>query len=346
MTIPKFQLPTSSETLDQLLSAFRSKIFVPASLREAQKKLIYREKNRGLLAQNPVVVEIGDEKVTLETIDRLREEPQTRKGIHTFLDLMKQPSDWENLLPFLEGLHNAERKFTSGILGKIARRAAEAGRLDVVIECAKQVKRTGFNLSRADVVMQIFLGLHDAAMNSGWEEKTTAKSLAQAEAIIMMLRTKSHSGNVQGQQGDPRTSTEVMGVLLELAAVGAVKHPRADAEEKVEAYTQQFQAMLNFPGKKDDLGTRASEVEWTIANEKLRRVLPMWNSMAFAEQAISKNTTLRIWCGRTKEELMGIVKSLYEIVSKESSLSGETRYSRGIEYYNKLVVQGQKMVTS
>ena len=73
--LPTFH-PTSSPALDELLSTFRTNIFLPAQLSAAQRKLVFRKKNHHLLTgDEPATATIGSEVVQMLPLDHLRDEP-------------------------------------------------------------------------------------------------------------------------------------------------------------------------------------------------------------------------------------------------------------------------------
>ncbi|KAL9098261.1 MAG: hypothetical protein Q9163_006050, partial [Psora crenata] len=89
----------------------RSNIFLPAHLIQAQRTLLYKEKNHALLTSDePATVKLGGEVHQLHPLDHQRDEPNTRSSFAKATALMAELTDWRNFPPFLEGLKTARRR--------------------------------------------------------------------------------------------------------------------------------------------------------------------------------------------------------------------------------------------
>lgn len=229
----------------------RTKHFVPAYLHKRERKLIFGDKYKTVLADNPQVAQVGDEEIELQHIDRRREIPKRLKLTHEVIDLMSkgETKDWSNLPGLLAGLKKARTTLDEKLMEKITRRAVAAGQMGTIIQCLMQSERTGLTLTSNAVLTYVIWGLHDIAQSGSWSAEAVAKAIRDANQIALLLESKEHGGGRRVREHDARTRPEVIGVFLELAAVQAYKHQGGqDADGKVEAYASRL--MTNIGGSK------------------------------------------------------------------------------------------------
>ena len=239
--VPSF-MESSSPELDDILSRFRSKVFLPAHLSKQHKDLIYRSRHQKLLSTEPVSVNISGEDFRLEHIDRTKDIPDTVRGIWKAISLMQNKNDWDNLAPLLEGLKDAKKELKPWFWSKLIRTAGRAGRLDIVLELARRSSSTGFVLREPTIVAELMWWIQYKATNNNWTEKQTKQALTWAEMVIVLLEDPKHSGNkaILGDS-DPRTLPEVIGVLLQLSSIRAARHlDGKDEDGKVAEYAERL----------------------------------------------------------------------------------------------------------
>ncbi|QSZ32620.1 hypothetical protein DSL72_002199 [Monilinia vaccinii-corymbosi] len=294
--VPSFS-PTSSPELDALLSKYRKNLFLPAHLSEYDQKLVYSQKHAQSLLAEPVKIQIGGEEFVLEHIDQLRDVPSTVKGFRQILNLMTEPKDWDNLPKLLEGLHDCKRHLPAAIYCQMIRRAALLGRLDTVIESARRVRYTGFRLRDEEIVTQIMYWISHKAQVSGFEEKETKQALAWGETVVDLLQDPRHAGDegsLPTENGnDVRALPEVIGILLQLAAVHAVKYKNGkDVDGKVATYTTRLfgtpydlsTSLLNMKRPEVRLYSKADATNSDVANQTKD------DSSGFSADKIQKRT--------------------------------------------------------
>lgn len=235
--VPKFE-PTSSPEIDAVLTNFRNTIFLPAHLTKQDAQLVYGTKHKREIETTPHIVEIAGEEFRLQHIDRTKDIANQAKGMITILNKM-QKSDWNIFPSVLEGLHSAGRTVPEELLEKSIRLAATAGRLDVIIECARRVARTNFALNSRSRAAILMFWVQFRALDSGFEAKKTEHTLRMAEQVAALLEEPLHAGNKQ-QKDDPRTSPEITGALLELSAANAKAEGGKDVDGSVEKYAKRF----------------------------------------------------------------------------------------------------------
>lgn len=232
-----------------------------------------------MLKSEAIYAEIGDEKIQLRHIDKLRDMPNIRGSITRMLDLMGESGDWSNLPACLEGLQTAKTRLSNAILEKIARKANQAGRCDVVMDCIRRVGKTNYVLKNRDVVREVMLGAHLRAQQAGWEEVPTEKALAQAEQVVELLEDPAHSGGSKVGKMDPRAQPDIIGIVLELAAVRASRHLSGkDEDGKALAYAERL--IATWENADVRLNTRLD------AHRTLTMWVPAWHGSKLAVEIL------------------------------------------------------------
>ncbi|MCJ1258607.1 hypothetical protein MMC24_006440 [Lignoscripta atroalba] len=330
-SIPTFR-PTSSPELDTLLSTFRTRIFLPSHLLRPQRALIYRTKlQRTLLGDEPVTVSLSgsDEVHTLQPLNRLTDEPNTKASFSKILELMKESSDWACLPGFLEGLKGSRRKVTHAMLEKMVRRAAEMGMQGVVMDCLRRVERTGVVLDGVGLAREVMWGAILKAIQSGWSEGGLQKALKYGEDVLEMMEDPRHMNGRKLSSDDPRCKPEIVGVVLHLAAVRASKFKDGkDEDGKVQKYTERMLAMwgnANFAIK---------EESWWDANYSLMMWSPVWYGMKMARQILGENSVLgRKLNGTLLQDVTPVVQRARDVMQAQAP---EHSRRRGLMMYSDL----------
>ncbi|KFZ05104.1 hypothetical protein V501_08673 [Pseudogymnoascus sp. VKM F-4519 (FW-2642)] len=274
---PTFQ-PTSSPELDNIISKFRNTIFLPAHLSKQHRDLVYAFKHKKSLETIPVTVEIGGEEIRLNHINRTKDVPNQRKALREALGLMKEKKDWDSFPLLLEGLHSAGRVTDYVVLELFARMACVAGRQDVVLESARRVSKTGFRINGREIAKIVVWWIQYSALANGFSQADTKKALSMAEQIAILMEDKAHAGGRVADSDDPRTSPEVIGLLLELSALNAKHQGGKDGNGSVEKYAKGLLASLRDKELEGMLRTgnidpaRIQEVE---SNSMLQTVAPI-----------------------------------------------------------------------
>lgn len=240
--VPTFS-ETSSPELNDVLASMRNKHFIPAALHKADRRLIFGTKSRQTLADNPQTVKIGGEDVQLQWMERRKEIPNRRKLLHKAFDLMAagEGKEWQNLPALLTGLKGAGAPAGEKTLGRIVRKAIQAGRTGVVVQCLQQGVSTGMTLDKEEVLENVTWGLHATAQRDGWSEAAVLKALKAANQVGMLLETEEHGGGRVLHENDARRRPEVIGVFLELAAVHAFRFQDGkDVDGKAKTYAERL----------------------------------------------------------------------------------------------------------
>lgn len=240
--LPTFR-PSSNAELDDTLSSFRYKHFLPAALSKPEQRLIFKHRNRDFLAENPRTVTLGDEEIELEWIDRKKEIPNRVRLLHKAVRFMAQgeKTDWNNLPALLAGLHKAKRTPTDRQLAKMVRLATNNGKFGTILQCLHQAHNTGLTMKKDDVLNAVIWGLREIAQVGQWSEESTSKAIRDANEVAMQLEDTDHGTGTLVPPKDPRRRPEVLSVFLELAAVYAYRYQDGkDVDGKVKAYAERL----------------------------------------------------------------------------------------------------------
>lgn len=254
--IPAFSASSSRE-LDEALGRFREELFIPFGLSLRQRRLMFRQRYAKKLAEEPVTVMVTASGRSETATEKAEEEPfQLRPMDATtspsnseaagVVSLMKTAEDWQkNLVPFLQGLRMARRTVSAARWEWMVRKAADAGALGVILECAKQSDRTGLRLTSQGVVQRIFFALHRSAQAADFKGPETAKALSLASQFALLLNSPAHQQRAAAAAAaaDPRRMPLVVGVLLELSAARALdEFGGADGDGSVRSYCRRLLA--------------------------------------------------------------------------------------------------------
>lgn len=224
---------------------------MPAALSPQHKRLIFRRRHDELLNKDPGIT------VTMDDGEEIRLRPTNemskpaRKGYQTqFLkQLEDSKSTWNNLLPFLQGIVMARDMPSAHFWEKLTRKAGEAGREGVLLDCAKSVDKTEFRLSRPGVAREFFIAFHRRAAADGFKGATLEAVWNRAQNVALMLESPDHiqrkpnnaseAGERQPEesdQADVRSDPTVLATLLELSSHMALKDKTDSLKKTVASY--------------------------------------------------------------------------------------------------------------
>ena len=160
--------------------------------------------------------------------------------LHEAVSRMATRDDFDNLPRLLEGLHGARRRLRPTDYARITRAAGDRGFVHLMIDCARNVKRTGFALDTSQKINEILAYVQARAAASGWREGSTRKALAYARLVVdELLEDEAHrpkrravtgvaddmKKNLPAGRGFPLNRDPViLAAPLGLAAARAVKH--------------------------------------------------------------------------------------------------------------------------
>ena len=138
--VPTFT-ETSSPELDATLSTLREQYFIPAYLSNRQRNLIYKDKYKIELENNPAFASLGDEEIPLKHVDRRTEIEARKPLVRKAFELMREPMDWQQLPMLLEGLAKTGHSPSVGQQAKLIRHAILSDHLQVIVNCLQKQDR-------------------------------------------------------------------------------------------------------------------------------------------------------------------------------------------------------------
>lgn len=285
---------------------------MPAHLSKAQRNLIFRPTRKKELDAEPIIATLGEEEFPLEHIP-----PEGRPSIvKTFNDALAlmEPKDCENIPNLLHGLHNAKINWGYTKQKAIVGVLVKNGREDIIMECLRRVKDTRMQMDSLYKVTGIMHGLMQRAMDNGWGKVETEKALGRVERVAVMLEEPTHAGELSStDEWDPRNKSEVIGVLLELAAVRASKHLEGkDEDGKVADYARRLVNAAPFiPARNSDSWMR-NEIHVLHGIKVALTILDPKSNVATKLQARYAELSEMVEGERQAHDLQGATHELYE----------------------------------
>jgi len=284
--VPSFT-PTSHGELDQLLLAWREKVFIPAALPEHHRKLIYKPSRQQALSNDAgvKVTMSDDEEITLQPRDPY-DKPNVRESMKKMIGILSEQNEdvvWNNLGPWLEGLQMSKQRLPHFFWQKITRKACEIGKERIILACAEKSNKTGFSLKKQGVTFELMLGFHKRAADHGFAGPELESAWQRALKVTRILEDMLHDGKqLKEHEVDPRMDPLVLSVLTELAAAKALESGgNADQVASYAARMLPIAQERDFTvqladGIKEDVRTRA------LYNAVLESFLPMQNAINLA----------------------------------------------------------------
>jgi hypothetical protein len=301
--VPSFG-PVSTPTLEKQLNYVRERLFVPMYMTEHQRRLMFRARYRDRLVEEQVKVTIGDEEFTL--YPRIRQELPDRETVFATMEEMKTPKDWENLIPLLIGLRKSNFAVHPSSYEKWIRLAGKSGATAVILELAKQTRRTGFTLAGYGVGLQLALSLYQKAEAAGFKGDVVTTALRQAEQAAHIMNTPEHTNS--DPLLDPKRQPWFIGTCLQLSAAQALENGGQDADKKVASYARTL--MGNWPLVK----LESASDKWGHRDELLQEIVPVRNGLETALQvdSVSSDKNLR-------KQVQQRLKVLDDVISEQMS---------------------------
>ncbi|EME82264.1 uncharacterized protein MYCFIDRAFT_60507 [Pseudocercospora fijiensis CIRAD86] len=246
--LPSF-IETSNEELNNVLATLRTKHFIPKYLSKPERKLIQSPNNKQYLEENPQTAQIGEEEIELEWID-VAERPSAvslcREALRLIVD--SEGNSWENLPRLLRAMAEPRRRgkgttpLKSTDLERIVRKAVNQHKLPVIFRCLQPNAATGMSVMDRRLLRALIVGVRRTALRSNWEKNHVAVALERFQEIMSLLESE---GGKYMRPGDPRKKPEMLGALLELAAVYAYKHGGGeDTNGVVKTYADRLLSIL------------------------------------------------------------------------------------------------------
>ncbi|CRG87296.1 hypothetical protein PISL3812_04313 [Talaromyces islandicus] len=300
--IPSFG-PVSTPELEKQLKYIREQLFVPMYMTERQRRLMFRPRYRERLVEEQVKVTIGEEEFTL--YPRIRQQLPSKETVFSTMEGMKTPKDWENLIPLLIGLRKSNIAVHPASYEKWVRLAGKSGATAVILELAKQTKRTGFTLSSYGVGLQLALSLYERAQAAGFKGEAVSTALRHAEQAAQVMNTPEHTNSEPLQ--DPKRQPWFIGVCLQLSAAQALEQQGGeDAAAKAASYARKLM------GNWELVKTESASEKWGHRDELLQETVLIRGGLATALQvnSVSSDKNLR-------KQIQQRLKTLDDVISEQ-----------------------------
>lgn len=309
--IPSFE-PTANPDFDQLLADVRQKIFMPAALSQQHQKLIYRKRHVELLNKDPgITVTMDDgEEIRLRPTNEW-DKPSRSVYLRQFLlQLEEGHSTWNNVFQFLQGLVMARALPPDGFWTKLTRKAGEAGKEGVLLDCARSAEKTEFRLCRQGVARELFIAFHKRAAADGFQGPTLETAWNRAQNVALMLEAEEHRprnsptrlGAKTVEQSDARSDPTVLATLLELCSHMALKDQTESLQRMVASYATKLAFVIrdspppppaasknSREAEKKKLAFLSDDMETGVIVEGAIKTALKLNSVKSADKAVLKD---------------------------------------------------------
>jgi hypothetical protein len=240
--LPAFA-PTENQEFNGIIEDLRLKHFFPASLRPTERKVLYREKNKQLLEDNPRIVEFGGKETQYQYIDRQKDVPNRSKLLRKAVDIIADggEKEWANLPTLLQAFYKIVQKpVDDKHIEKLIRKAVAHNNLPAFFKCLYMVDRTGLSLKNNNILEALLLAVRRRASKNDFSKPATQVALKHGSEIADLLETEQHGTAKVLALDDPRIRPQVIGLFLELAAVNAQLNGGKDDSGVVKSYAQKL----------------------------------------------------------------------------------------------------------
>lgn len=266
---------------------------------------MFRPRYKDRLVQEQVKVTIGEEEFTL--YPRIRQQLPSKDTVFSTMEGMKTPKDWENLIPLLVGLRKSNMTVHPRSFEKWIRLAGKSGATAVIIELAKQKRRTGFTLANYGAVLQLALSLYERAEAAGFKGDAVNTTLRHAEQAAQIMNTPEHTNPVSIL--DPKRQPWFIGICLQLSAAQALdQHGGEDATGKVASYARKLLANWEL------VKTESESDKWGHRDELLQETVLIRSGLATALQVESVASEKNL-----KHQIQQRLQTLDKVISKQMS---------------------------
>jgi hypothetical protein len=235
---------TENPELNKILIDVQEKIILPAYLPEAQRKIVYNPSKSDYIRRNPVVIELDGLEHTFSTIDIKKDIPNSKKALTQATKIMQTKDEWDNIATFLAGYKKAGIKLDRTHYSSLIRRACAAQQEYSIIECAKQVDKTGLSLQYDSSILLLMSSVNQKIYSSTREEGDTLQALKWNRLVWDLIQRPEHQRKGSGPRGLPHSNPVVRGTLL-FSQAHAIQAQQA-AGESVEKLTKELRDNVEF----------------------------------------------------------------------------------------------------
>jgi hypothetical protein len=337
-----FSEKTSSPELKNLIQEFNQRIVMPTYLPPEQQKKIYREKFKVELENDPITIEIDGVVHKFRYVDRFTL-PHVKKLVTDILRLMKEPQDFLNLPPLLEGCKRAHRKLPDHFHLKMVRMAAQAKMLPVILDMFLQADKTGFLLDNSELLNEVLVWIQNVAIESGWQKAEIKRALERVKLIINEIEADElhHPTDAKRCLRMFHRDPQVLAARLHMAAALAVHHRGSKdvdgkvtkwAEEIVELWPENT-GLLNMQPEENYLDDNKLKY-LLLPNQFLFYASPILSGLVMATQVV-EDPALQMQLQNRADAVEAEIRLALQKMEEE----GKT--GRGLTMYNKLFARDE-----
>lgn len=215
---------------------------------------------------------------------------------------------------------------------KLVHKAARAGRLDVLMECAKRVDYTGFTLDEPTIVTDIAWFAQHSAAQSSWDVKETHQQLERVEALALLLEDERHAGDFKIAERDPRVRPELIGIMLQLSSVLAeMQNRRRDRDGRVLKYASRLRAVM----EEGHQILVDGESKFGTDHYFLYRVSPIIHGLKLAQKVLDRKGALSNWCKEQEKVLADAAEESHKNIT--TKIGDGDRALRSLHCYELLL---------
>ena len=312
---------------------------LPSYIPQEQRHLVFRPKYKRKLEIDPVVVHVDGDVHSFGYMNKLTDFPNTNKAVGAAIRAMRKPGDFEQLPRLLAGVCvQAGRKIKPDYFPRMVRRAADAGRLDVIMRCVESVDRTGFKLNTPETVNELLVSIQKAAADRNWDKGETEKALKRTQQVLdVMEEEPAHHRDLKGkherlQRYPLYRDPQFLAARLHMEAALALKHHDGkDVDGLVARHANQIVQL--WPAKAglldlhpDEAYNHAEGVKYMLHRRTfVWAAAPVLSALRKAAQVVDSAlaTELKSRADKVEEEL--------EIALRAAGGEG-----RGVDFYRKL----------
>ena len=256
----------------------------------------------------------------------IHDRPRKEKSLHQIIKLMKEPQDWNNLPPLLEGLQlSKQHPEKLGWWRKMVRKAGEAGQTGIIIHCAEMGDRTGVHFTDPSVVHEVVAAIHNHAAAAEWAGEGLDQQIKLAERVVRVIEATAQDRKLREGEVDYRRSPEVTGLILELYAAKAVNDLGKDEGDKVLNCAQRVDALWSFGNYSID----EKNPTWTLSF-----LVPIWNGI---RQALKVDSVANSPAGTKLQERLREIESVVHRARDLCQEEAKGKPRRGLNMYNALI---------
>lgn len=224
---------TENADLNKQLKEIQDMYILPAYLPEKQRKLVFNPLKKSEIEQNPVILEVEGYEHRFSTIDQFTDRPRAKIAFETAVKLMQESGDWKNLATLLAGFRKAGIHLKRSSQGLMLRLAGQGGAVSTLIECTKEVEKTGLRLNSPECGIKLLYFTNHKIVSSGWDEAETKQAQKWLGVLLDQFERREHAPTADDPIRKLHWSKPMRGMMLfNRASVVKVKQDAGEPSDR------------------------------------------------------------------------------------------------------------------